>query len=297
MAIIFRQYKPDGLKGDYTKVWNLLRDIDDEVGNPYTISWVRWEWCRSHTAFDKKKEGLTGLWEEEGRLVAAVCYEMVPGDVFFNLRKGYEYLLEEMWDYAVENLGDDGNVNMVIPDAAEELQRLALKKGYVATNDKEQDAILDIECTDLNYNLPEGFSITSQNKDYDIKQYASVLWNGFGHANEGPVDVSDQAMAAQEYMLSGPHNDLSLKIVVKNSEGEYVSYAALWYDKNQEICTIEPCATHPDYRRMGLGKAAIYEGIRRCAKKGAKKCLVGSDQDFYYRIGFAPFGHRTYWKK
>jgi GNAT superfamily N-acetyltransferase len=156
---------------------------------------------------------------------------------------------------------------------------------------------LDIKATALEYSLPEGFSIISQDVDYDLKQYASVLWNGFGHAEEGPVDVSDKALAEQAYMLSGPHNNLSLKIAVKNPEGDYVSYAALWYNEGQDFCTIEPCATHPDYRRMGLGKAAIYEGISRCKKLGAKYCLVGSDQDFYYRIGFAPAIHCTYWKK
>jgi hypothetical protein len=122
MTVKFRKYKVEGFEGDYMKVWNLLRDIDDEKDNLYTISWVRWEWCRRHSAFDKKNESLTGLWEEDGRLVAAVCYEMELGDAFFNLRKGYEFLLEDMWNYAVENFANDGKIKIAIPDEAKELQ-------------------------------------------------------------------------------------------------------------------------------------------------------------------------------
>ena len=43
---------------------------------------------------------------------------------------------------------------------------------------------------------------------------------------------------------------------------------------------------HPDFRRMGLGKAAVWEGIRRCALLGATVAYVGSDQAFYKAIGF-----------
>jgi len=95
-----------------------------------------------------------------------------------------------------------------------------------------------------------------------------------------------------------PHTGTKhLKIAVTNPEGEFVSYAGFWYDEEEDFCTLEPCATHPDYRRMGLGKAAVYEGIKRCAEKGAKRCVVGSNQDFYFRMGFAPFDMRTYWVK
>lgn len=297
MAITFRNYKPTGFTGDYMKVWHMLRDIDDEPSNPYTISWVRWEWCRSHSYFDRSNEHLTGLWEDNGQVVAAVCYETVPGDAFFNLRKGYEYLLDTMFDYAEKTLAKEGVLKIAVPDDGHELQVLAQEKGYVATGDKESDAYLTIEHTELTYTLPDGFTLTSLVDDYDLKKYASVLWHGFDHGSEGPTPTDEKSLAGRALSLAGPHNDLSLKIAVKNPQGDFVSYAGLWYDRQQDYCTIEPCATHPDYRRMGLGKAAIYEGINRCGSLGAKYGVVGSDQDFYYLIGFAPRIHLTYWKK
>ena len=49
---------------------------------------------------------------------------------------------------------------------------------------------------------------------------------------------------------------------------------------------VEPVATDPDFRRMGLGKAAVLEGIRRCGEMGAEVAYVGSDQLFYQKLGF-----------
>jgi predicted N-acetyltransferase YhbS len=52
------------------------------------------------------------------------------------------------------------------------------------------------------------------------------------------------------------------------------------------IVSFFPVATDPQYRRMGLGRAAVLEGVRRCAALGARRAYVGSDQAFYQALGF-----------
>ena len=71
----------------------------------------------------------------------------------------------------------------------------------------------------------------------------------------------------------------------------------MWYDPEVGYAVVEPVATDPDYRRMGLGKAAVLEGIKRVGKLKAKTALVGSSQQFYYSIGFRPFDTSTIWEK
>ena len=58
---------------------------------------------------------------------------------------------------------------------------------------------------------------------------------------------------------------------------------------------MEPVATDPDYSRLGLGKAPVLEGIRRCADLGAKEAFVGSDQLFYQAIGFRKVFNTACW--
>jgi len=69
----------------------------------------------------------------------------------------------------------------------------------------------------------------------------------------------------------------------------------MWYDSDTNYALVEPVATDPQYRMMGLGKAAVLEAVLRCGKLGAKKAYVGSLQQFYYNIGFYPVSTETFW--
>jgi hypothetical protein len=46
---------------------------------------------------------------------------------------------------------------------------------------------------------------------------------------------------------------------------------------------------------MGLGRAAILEGIRRCGVLGATVAYFGSAQEFYRAIGFTKRFDRRCW--
>jgi hypothetical protein len=46
---------------------------------------------------------------------------------------------------------------------------------------------------------------------------------------------------------------------------------------------------------LGLGKAAVLEGIHRCGMLGAKQAYVISSQQFYYCIGFYPIENSSWW--
>jgi len=294
--ITFRNYtREQGFTKDYYDVVNFMKSLGCNDVHSLNLSWVRWEWCRNSIWFDREHDYLTGIWEEDGQIVGIACYETTPGDGFLSLKPGYEWLLEEMFEYAANSFQKEGIVKIAIPDRERRLQLIAQARGFIATNDRETDSMLDVSLTDLNYKLPEGFSLVSLDDRYDLEQYASVLWFGFNHGKEGPVPLSHDDLRERERSLKGPHNDMSLKIAVANKEGQFVSYAGFWYDESQDFCTLEPCATHPDYRLMGLGKAAVYEGIKRCARRGAKRCVVGSNQDFYFHLGFAPYDMLTYW--
>jgi ribosomal protein S18 acetylase RimI-like enzyme len=60
----------------------------------------------------------------------------------------------------------------------------------------------------------------------------------------------------------------------------------MWFQPDHHYAYVEPVATDPDYRRMGLGKAAVLEGIRRCGALGATVTYVGNELPIYQAIGF-----------
>lgn len=56
--------------------------------------------------------------------------------------------------------------------------------------------------------------------------------------------------------------------------------------KNRERLYVEPVLTIHEHRRQGLAKAVIYEACARAKALGAKRTIVVSEQEFYFRIGF-----------
>jgi len=87
-------------------------------------------------------------------------------------------------------------------------------------------------------------------------------------------------------MQSGPSFRKDLAIVAEAPGGDFVSYAGLWFDRVNRCGYVEPVATDPDYRRRGLGRACVLEGIRRCADPGATVAYVGTDKPFCLSFGF-----------
>lgn len=98
-------------------------------------------------------------------------------------------------------------------------------------------------------------------------------------------------------MQSGPNFRKDLTIVVETPDGEYGAFCGMWQDATNHIAYVEPVATDPTYRRKGLGKAAVLEGIRRCGAEGARVAFVGSDQQFYLAIGFEKLYSSNRWVK
>ncbi len=71
----------------------------------------------------------------------------------------------------------------------------------------------------------------------------------------------------------------------------------MWYERVNGIAYVEPVATDPDYRRKGLGKAAVLDGIRRCGDVGATAAYVATDRQFYRSIGFKKRYVKNAWLK
>ena len=123
------------------------------------------------------------------------------------------------------------------------------------------------------------------------------MWKGFNHQadGEGPFVFKEEERPLWERTFVRPNVDLSIKIAVIAPNGDFVSYCGMWYDALCQSAVVEPVATDPGYRRLGLGRAAVLKGVRRCAALGAKRAFVGSSQQFYYAIGFSPFATSTAW--
>lgn len=295
MSIRFRNYISEaGITEDYHKVREFLAGLGY---NEYT--YARWDWMATHGYLDKSAVGKIGIWEDEGNIIGLASFDCKLGTAFCLSAKGYENLKKDMLLYAYENLSAGENFFVVIQDSDVDFQDIAASLGFIATDDKESDAIFYIDKTSLEYKLPEGFHITTMKDTFDLYQYHRVLWKGFNHELNGQGELvfnKEREQSAYEEMIR-PNVDLNLKVAVVAPDGNFVAYCGMWYEPKAGFAVIEPVATDPDYRKLGLGKAAVLEGIRRASLLGAKKAIVGSKQQFYYSIGLRPYATSTLWTR
>ena len=109
-----------------------------------------------------------------------------------------------------------------------------------------------------------------------------VLWRGFNH--EGPPP--EKHVAGRADVEKAPLYRRDLVVMVEAPGGDLVSYCGIWYEAANRVAYVEPVATDPDYRRRGLGRAAVLEAIRRAKALGATRAIVISGQPFYRALGF-----------
>jgi predicted N-acetyltransferase YhbS len=258
-----------------------------------------WEYAYTHPYFDEESVGQIGIWEEGGAVVAIALYESRLGEAFFQVHPAYEHLKPEMLAYAEANLAGttrEGQryLHAFVNDFDVAFEQVVQERGY-ALNPRghRPTAQLVIPEPFPAISLPEGFRLKSLAEENDLVKVHRVLWRGFNHPGEPPAD----GIQNRKRMQSGPHFRQDLTIVVEAPRGDFVAFSGLWYEPINRFGYVEPVATDPDYRRMGLGKAAVLEGIRRCGAEGATVAYVGSDQPFYLALGFKVLFKLRCWRK
>jgi GNAT superfamily N-acetyltransferase len=233
-----------------------------------------------------------GVAEDVGIIVGLATYENDIGEAYFCVDDNYSHVKPLLIDYAFHNLSNKGEVRITIPDGDLDYQCAAVQKGFVPTTQKSGVSIIDIG--NHMYTLPEGYRIISFDDDhYDADRYYNAIWRGFN--NQRQRNETEMDFMRKRLDIGAPHMNLNLRILIVAPNGDYAAHCGMWHIPDSVYAYIEPVFTLPEYRRMGLGKAAVLEGVNRCGKLGAKHAYVCSSQQFYYSIGFYPIHNETWW--
>jgi GNAT superfamily N-acetyltransferase len=288
MGITRRSYNgPD----DYWRIDRFL--IEHHQPGNADGNWLEpaWEYMHGHGYLDASSLGKIGIWEDESKIVAVAHYEWHLGEAFFQLHPRYPHLRQEMLEYAEQNLvgrtKEDGRTYLraYVNDNDEAFGLLVRAHGY-AMDAGEARPLAQFAIPDPfpPIFLPEGFRLTSLAEDCDWAKVHRALWRGFNHEGEPPMNEAE--LEDRQRMFDTPKARRDLKIAVEAPSGEFVAFCGMFFEPKGRFAYVEPVATDPDYRRLGLGRAAVLEGIRRCGALGATVAYVGSDQPFYLSIGF-----------
>lgn len=301
MSITTKQFQ---LLSDMDLVWNFMTETY-ERGSRSGMAAPFFEHAVQSSLMDLTYTFLDRIWFDGDKVVAFVYYENPITDIYFNVRKGYEFLADELIEYAQTTMPHfDNKQQLILLDGQEYLKEAAAKRGFKMVYEFENREI-DFE-NELDYKLPEGYHFVDF-KDTDVFKLAKLCWVGFD--NEGSFDGWDKEdnsyewSAAKSYkgvlgpmMSPSPHSTHEYGIIIADENEEYVCYSGMWWVPENKFAYMEPLCTAPEHRRKGLAAAALSEHYRRMKALGATH-MSGGDDPFYEKIGYGNGSHWTFWKK
>ncbi len=294
------------LLSDINLVWDFLVETYDwknDCGRPAPF----FENALTSSWMDSSYSFLDRLWFDGDKVVAFVYYEAPVTDIYFNVRKGYEFLADELVDYAISNMPHFNNEQQfVLFDGQQFLKDAAAKRGFKQVYEWNE-GIFNFK-NELNYELPEGYHFVEP-KNIDIVKCSKLCWYGFGHGERGDFvdwdkydDSLDWTPAKSHkdgwgsFLSPSPHETPEYYIVIADKNEEYVCFSGMWWVPQNQLAYMEPLCTHPDYRKKGLASAALSLHYKRMNALGATHMTGGGDP-FYQKLGYEKGYHCTIWRK
>ncbi len=195
--------------------------------------------------------------------------------------------------YAYENLKDEKGLGIAIHDDNKEEIEEVLNQGFYKVDAEEVDSVIELN-KEYDFALLKGYSVETYNAQEHPLEIEWLMYQGFNNGNDKEVFLKQYKKPTGKR----PHFNSYLCIVIKNDSGELVSSASTWYDSKVDYAYLEPVCVLPEYRKLGLGKAAVYTAINHSRELGAKIAIVNSNQEFYKHLGFIERNRYSfYWKK
>jgi len=122
--------------------------------------------------------------------------------------------------------------------------------------------------------MPDGFSVRPVAGVQEAERRAAASHAAFA----SPLPFEAYCQRYVDFMRSPayvPEHDL----VVASPDGRFAAFCIIWTDPLNRVGLFEPVGTHPDFQRLGLGKAVMAEGLRRLQAQGMRSAIVGAEHD------------------
>jgi len=135
--------------------------------------------------------------------------------------------------------------------------------------------------------LPDGFYVRRMSGEREALARAAASHAAF--ESDMPMESYLQRYLA---FMHSPVYRPELDIVAIAPDGSVAAFCQGWLDFTNRVGLFEPVGTHPDYRRLGLGKAILTEGMRRMVAYGMRTAIVCTEHDnpaaqrLYETVGF-----------
>lgn len=257
----------------YEEIYQFLLNVADKGYNEH-FHWARFEWMMNHSYLDEDKLTTIALFRNYANdIVGMTTYDTGYDDRTYLIHSNSDVnLLRIMVEYVIKN----NETSCIKINSMDACLREILKNHSFSL--QKEESVLEFDLKKIKeYKVPNGYTISPEDFDIDNWKYQLVIHKGFN--NKGIPEKWDD-----DSLKPSLNCNNKLKVFAINS-GEYCAHCGIWYTKG-DTAYIEPVVTIPQCRKIGLAKAVVYEALARVKELGAKRAIVLSDQEFYYKIGF-----------
>ena len=240
------------------------------------------------------------IWEDDENIVAlsvakpsGSCHLSIHPDYIENSRE-----IIPLMQKRVKELSDSDTVKMtlLVDDADNELIPILKDLGYEKDEIEGDNQIRPLDAPIPDYTLANGYSVRHAHIDSEFEEYKTVQVAVFPHIKSMSKNLLDTYSTASFYQSE-------LDIVAVAPSGEFAAFCTARIDPVSKITELEPVGTHPDHRKLGLGKAVLLESFRRLEKHNPTAIVIlgaapsEGARKLYESVGFVNVGKAHYWAK
>lgn len=270
----------------YQRIHQFLLEAGNLKYNEH-FHWGRFEWMHAHSNLDQDKlTNIVIFRDEKDAVVGLNTYDTDYDDRVYLIHSSSDkLLLEHMVDTVIKAEGSGAVLKVNAQDTV--LCQILREKGFEKKN--RCACVLSFDLSNpLEYDMPDAYRMSPRGFAADSWQYQLVIHKGF--ENEGIPEKWDDELLKR---IPNVNEDLKTFAIANN---EYCAHCGLWYATG-DTAYVEPVVTVPEHRKRGLAKAVVYEACARAKALGARRAVVVSDQEFYFRIGFTLSSEVYAWTK
>jgi len=293
MKLNIRSYQNED---DYWRIRAFLREVFLLNGRR-ELSWqvARLDYWRGHGIENMGHGRLVKdvfIWGTLDGRIAAVLNPEGPRQAFLQVHPDLRTaeLEEAMLVVAEKNLaapGRDGRLCLFVWAHSDDNLRQAILKqrGYTLfdgpdSKEYQRSRLLSLPIPDEP--VAEGYTVRALGDVEELPSRSWASWRAF-HPNEPDEDYEGWEWYHNIQRCPLYRRDLDMVAVAPN--GDFAAFCTLWYDDVTRTGYFEPVGTVPEHQRKGLGKAVMFEAMRRLQRMGGLVATVG---------GYSPAANALY---
>lgn len=245
------------------------------------------------------------MWLHDGRVQAVAMFE-APGRLLLEILPVSAALLPEIIARAERSTLRAGQTEVFVRvyDSDQDRSAALAALGYAKSENEGVIFRSDLSQPLPAPNLPPGFRIRDS-VGIDPARRANAHRDAWDDLSEIGLPDARSSFTTEVYegLRKAPHYDPTLDIVVEAESGEFVANLICWSDERSRIGSLEPVGTHARYRKRGLARAAILEGLHLLKQRGMKHGRVSTAHfnrpaiAAYASSGFTLIDRASWWNK